>query len=73
MVMLTELDGILKSLHAEVPDPFVTWDDCKGHIPDRMLQVMAQFEKPTCIQAQVRSARRVLITESGRRPSETAN
>merc|ERR1719387_2363646 len=35
-----------------VPDPFVTWDDCKGHIPDRMLQVMAQFEKPTCIQAQ---------------------
>jgi ATP-dependent RNA helicase DDX5/DBP2 len=36
----------------EVPEPFVTWDDCKGHIPDRMLAVMAQFEKPTCIQAQ---------------------
>merc|ERR1719487_2330758 len=36
----------------DVPEPFVTWDDCKGHIPDRMLAVMAQFEKPTCIQAQ---------------------
>merc|ERR1719305_81111 len=35
-----------------VPEPFATWDDCKGHIPDRMLSVMACFEKPTCIQAQ---------------------
>merc|ERR1719316_1690954 len=36
-----------------VPDPFMTWDLCKGKIPDRMLEVMAVFEKPTCIQAQV--------------------
>ena len=50
---LAFLTNVTGKAWPQVPDPFMTWDLCKGKIPDRTLEVMAVFEKPTCIQAQV--------------------